>query len=178
MRISSGCPSGEYPTLHLKGDYLAMVTLGFGQIVRILLNNLDRPINITNGPNGIVAIDAPRILGVSFDSLEMSYVLLWVVAVAVIVIVSRVVRSSMGRAWSAIREDPVAASCMGVDVARYRVAAFVWGAALAGLAGALFASWQRAIFPQNFQCRRLSVYCMVVLGGLRSLPVLCLGFRC
>jgi branched-chain amino acid transport system permease protein len=164
------------PTLHLKGDYLAMVTLGFGQIIRILLNNLDRPINITNGPNGIVAIDAPRILGVSFDSLEMSYVFIWVVAVAVVVIASRVVRSSIGRAWSAIREDPVAASCMGVNVARYRVAAFVWGAALAGLAGALFASWQRAIFPQNFTMQEtITVYCMVVLGGLRSLPGIMLG---
>ena len=164
------------PTLHLKGDYLAMVTLGFGQIVRILLNNLDRPINITNGPNGIVAIDAPRILGISFDSLEMSYVLIWIAAVAVIVIVSRVVRSSVGRAWSAIREDPVAASCMGVDVARYRVAAFLWGAALAGLAGALFASWQRAVFPQNFTMQEtITVYCMVVLGGLRSLPGIMLG---
>jgi len=164
------------PTLHLKGDYLAMVTLGFGQIIRILLNNLDRPINITNGPNGIVAIDAPRILGVSVDSLEMSYAFIWIVAVAAVVIVSRVVRSSVGRAWSAIREDPVAASCMGVDVARYRVAAFVWGAALAGLAGALFASWQRAIFPQNFTMQEtITVYCMVVLGGLRSLPGIMLG---
>ena len=164
------------PTLHLKGDYLAMVTLGFGQIIRILLNNLDRPINITNGPNGIVAIDAPRILGVSFDSLEMSYAFIWIVAVAAVVIVSRVVRSSVGRAWSAIREDPVAASCMGVDVARYRVAAFVWGAALAGLAGALFASWQRAIFPQNFTMQEtITVYCMVVLGGLRSLSGIMLG---
>ena len=164
------------PTLHLKGDYLAMVTLGFGQIIRILLNNLDRPINITNGPNGIVAIDSPRILGVSFDSLEMSYAFIWVVAVAAVVIVSRVVRSSVGRAWSSIREDPVAASCMGVDVAKYRVAAFVWGAALAGLAGALFASWQRAIFPQNFTMQEtITVYCMVVLGGLRSLPGIMLG---
>ena len=164
------------PTLHLKGDYLAMVTLGFGQIIRILLNNLDRPINITNGPNGIVAIDTPRIFGVSFDSLQTSYVFIWIVAVAVVVIVSRVVRSSMGRAWSAIREDPVAASCMGVDIARYRVAAFVWGAALAGLAGALFASWQRAIFPQNFTMQEtITVYCMVVLGGLRSVPGIMLG---
>jgi len=164
------------PTLHLKGDYLAMVTLGFGQIIRILLNNLDRPINITNGPNGIVAIDAPRILGVSFDSLEMSYVFIWIVAVAVVVIVSRVVRSSVGGAWSAIREDPVAAACMGVDVDRYRVAAFVWGAALAGLAGALFASWQQAVFPQNFTMQEtITVYCMVVLGGLRSLPGIMLG---
>ena len=164
------------PTLHLKGDYLAMVTLGFGQIVRILMNNLDRPINITNGPNGIVAIDPPRILGVTFDSLEMSYALLWIVAAIVVVIVSRVVRSSVGRAWSAIREDPVAASCMGVDVAKYRVSAFVWGAALAGLAGVLFASWQRAIFPQNFTMQEtITVYCMVVLGGLRSLPGLMLG---
>lgn len=164
------------PTLHLKGDYLAMVTLGFGQIIRILLNNLDRPINITNGPNGIVAIDAPRILGISFDSLKMSYVLIWVIAVAVVVVVSRVVRSSVGRAWSAIREDQVAAACMGVDAARYRVAAFVWGAALAGLAGALFASWQRAVFPQNFTMQEtITVYCMVVLGGLRSLPGIMLG---
>ena len=106
----------------------------------------------------------------------MSYALLWIVAAIVVVIVSRVVRSSVGRAWSAIREDPVAASCMGVDVAKYRVSAFVWGAALAGLAGVLFASWQRAIFPQNFTMQEtITVYCMVVLGDYGAFPALCWG---
>ena len=164
------------PTLHLKGDYLAMVTLGFGQIIYILLNNLDRPFNITNGPNGIVAVDAPRIFGINFNSLGMSYILLWVITVIVFIVVSRVVRSNTGRAWSSIREDPIAAACMGINVARYRVTAFVWGAALAGLAGALFASWQGAVFPKNFTMQEtITVYCMVVLGGLRSLLGIILG---
>ncbi len=164
------------PTLHLRGDYLAMVTLGFGQIVRILLNNLDRPVNITNGPNGIIGVDPPRILGVSFASLELSYVLVCVVAVLAAVMVSRVTRSKIGRAWAAIREDEVAAACMGVDVARYRVMAFSWGAGLAGLAGALFASWQGAVFPQNFtMTETIAVYCMLILGGMRSLPGMLVG---
>ncbi len=164
------------PTLHLRGDYLAMVTLGFGQIVRILLNNLDRPVNITNGPNGIVGIDPPSILGVSFAPLEMSYCLIWAFAVGSVLVTSRLLRSGIGRAWAALREDEVAAGCMGVDVARYRVMAFLWGAGLAGLAGALFASWQGAVFPQNFtMAETITVYCMIILGGMRSLPGLVAG---
>jgi branched-chain amino acid transport system permease protein len=164
------------PTLHIRGDYLAMVTLGFAQIVRILLNNLDRPVNITNGPNGIVAIDPPRLFGQSFMSLEASYSLIWVVAAAAVIAVGRVLRSGIGRAWAALREDEVAAACMGVNVLRYRTMAFLWGAALAGLAGALFASWQGAIFPQNFTtAETIAVYCMVIMGGMRSLPGLAAG---
>lgn len=164
------------PTLHLRGDYLAMVTLGFGQIVRILLNNLDRPVNITNGPNGIVGIDPPRLFGLSFASLEMSYCLIWAFAVGAAIVTTRIVRSGIGRAWAALREDAVAAGCMGVDVARYRVMAFLWGAGLAGLAGALFASWQGAVFPQNFtMAETITVYCMIILGGMRSLPGLVAG---
>jgi len=164
------------PTLHLRGDYLAMVTLGFGQIVRILLNNLDRPVNITNGPNGIVGIDPPRFFGLSLASLEASYCLIWAFALGAAVVTGRVLRSGIGRAWAAVREDEVAAGCMGVDVARYRVTAFMWGAGLAGLAGALFASWQGAVFPQNFtMTETITVYCMIILGGLRSLPGLVAG---
>lgn len=164
------------PTLHLRGDYLAMVTLGFGQIVRIFLNNLDRPVNITNGPNGIVGIDPPRLFGLSFASLEMSYCLIWAFAVGAAIVTSRILRSGIGRAWAALREDEVAAGCMGVDVARYRVMAFLWGAGLAGLAGALFASWQGAVFPQNFtMAETITVYCMIILGGMRSLPGLVAG---
>ena len=164
------------PTLRLHGDYLAMVTLGFGQIVRILLNNMDRPINITNGPNGIVAIDPPRIFGYTFASLESQYVLIWVVAVAVLIGVSRLAGSKIGRAWNALRENEVAAACMGVDVKGYRIAAFAGAAAIAGLAGALFASWQRAVFPQNFtMTETITLYCMIVLGGVRSVPGIMLG---
>ena len=164
------------PTLRLHGDYLAMVTLGFGQIVRILLNNLDRPINITNGPNGIVAIDPPRILGMTLFSLESSYVLIWVIAAAVAVGVGLLARSRAGRAWNALREDVTAASCMGVDVRRYRVTAALSSAAIAGLAGAVFASWQGAVFPANFtMAETISLYCMIILGGTRSIPGIMLG---
>ena len=164
------------PTLHLRGDYLAMVTLGFGQIVRILLNNLDRPVNITNGPNGIVGIDPPDMFGMRLASLEASYCLIWAFAVGAAVVTGRILRSGIGRAWAALREDEVAAGCMGVDVPRYRVMAFLWGAGLAGLAGALFASWQGAVFPQNFtMAETITVYCMIILGGLCSLPGLVMG---
>ena len=164
------------PTLRLHGDYLAMVTLGFGQIVRILLNNMDRPINITNGPNGLVAIDPPRIFGYTFASLESQYVLIWLFAIAVLIGVSRLAGSKIGRAWNALRENDTAAACMGVNVKGYRIAAFVGAAAIAGLAGALFASWQRAVFPQNFtMTETITLYCMIVLGGVRSVPGIMLG---
>lgn len=164
------------PTLRLHGDYLAMVTLGFGQIVKILLNNMDRPINITNGPNGIVAVDPPRILGIAFASLESQYVFIWLFAIAVLVGVSRLAGSKIGRAWNALRENETAAACMGVNIKRYRVSAFVGAAAIAGLAGALFASWQGAVFPQNFTMNETIVlYCMIVLGGTRSIPGIMLG---
>ena len=94
------------PTLRLHGDYLAMVTLGFGQIVRILLNNLDRPFNLTNGPNGIVRIDPPRILGTALFSMESSYVLVWVLAAAVAVVVGTLARSRTGRALNARAKTP------------------------------------------------------------------------
>ena len=164
------------PTLRLHGDYLAMVTLGFGQIIRILLNNLDRPINITNGPNGIVAIDPPRIFGYTFATLESQYVLIWVFTIAVLIGVSRLAGSKIGRAWNALRENEIAAACMGVNVKGYRIAAFAGAAAIAGLAGALFASWQRAVFPQNFtMTETITLYCMIVLGGVRSIPGIMLG---
>lgn len=164
------------PTLRLHGDYLAMVTLGFGQIVKILLNNMDRPINITNGPNGIVAVDPPRIFGLSFASMESQYVFIWVFAIGVIIGVSHLAGSRVGRAWNALRENETAAACMGVDVKRYRVSAFVGAAGIAGLAGALFASWQGAVFPQNFTMNEtIALYCMIVLGGARSMPGIMLG---
>ena len=164
------------PTLRLHGDYMAMVTLGFGQIVRILLNNMDRPINITNGPNGIVAIDPPRILGFTLSSLESSYILIWVLALIILAGIARIIGSKTGRAWNALREDETAAACMGVNVRRYRVSAFVTAAAIAGLAGALFASWQGAVFPQNFtMSETIALYCMAILGGIRSIPGIMLG---
>ncbi|MGI6517414.1 MAG: ATP-binding cassette domain-containing protein [Bacillota bacterium] len=164
------------PTLRLHGDYLAMVTLGFGQIVRILLNNMDRPINITNGPNGIVAIDPPRIFGFTLGSMEAQYVFIWIFAAAVLIGISRLAGSRVGRAWNALRENETAAECMGVNVRRYRVSAFAGAAAIAGLAGALFASWQSAVFPQNFtMSETIAVYCMLVLGGARSVPGIMLG---
>ena len=164
------------PTLRLHGDYLAMVTLGFGQIVRILLNNMDRPINITGGPNGIVAIDPPHIFGSSLASMESQYILIWIFAAAVLIGVSRLAGSKVGRAWNALRENETAAECMGVNVRKYRVSAFAGAAAIAGLAGALFASWQGAVFPQNFtMSETIALYCMLVLGGTRSVPGIMLG---
>ncbi|HNY67888.1 MAG TPA: branched-chain amino acid ABC transporter ATP-binding protein/permease, partial [Bacillota bacterium] len=123
-----------------------------------------------------VAIDPPRILGFTFSSLESSYILIWVFALIILAGIARIVGSKTGRAWNALREDETAAACMGVNVRRYRVSAFVTAAAIAGFAGALFASWQGAVFPQNFtMSETIALYCMAILGGIRSIPGIMLG---
>ena len=154
------------PTLRLRGDYLAIVTLGFAEIVRILLQNLDRPINITNGPNGIIQVDPISLGNVVFDNPTANYYLILAFAVAAYAVYGVLERSAAGLRWRALKDDPVAAESFGVDVARYRVLAFSVGAAYAATAGVLFASWQGAVFPQNFTLGELiTLYCMVILGG-------------
>lgn len=164
------------PTLRLRGDYLAIVTLSFGEIVRILFNNLDRPVNITNGPNGIVGVDPPTFFGFQVWDLVGRYYLVWLLALGVLVAVRRLERARTGRAWNAIRDDATAAGTLGIHVNRYKLLAFIWGAGVAGLAGANFAAWQGAVFPQNFGMAELvTVYCMVVLGGAGNATGAALG---
>jgi branched-chain amino acid transport system permease protein len=153
------------PVLRLRGDYLAIVTLGFGEIFRITLNNLGP---LTNGPNGIANVDHPAWFGRDFGvSVRPYYWLTWLLAFAVIAAMRRLERSRTGRAWMAIREDELAAGAQGIHVAAYKLRAVVLGAALAGVCGALFASKQGHVAPESFSfTESVTILAMVVLGGM------------
>ena len=146
------------PTLRVRGDYLAIVTLGFGEITYILLINLDRPIDITGGPSGIVGIDPPSLFGYALrDNWQYYYLFLLLLGLAVMI--SRRLRDSrIGWAWQAIREDELAAQAMGINTTAAKLQAFAIGASFAGAAGALLASWQRSVFPDNFCSPNLSTF--------------------
>ena len=155
------------PTLKLRGDYLAIVTLGFGEIIRIFMNNLNAPVNITNGPQGINLIDPIRVFGVSLAGEEGSkatvfignfsmpsvnaYYFLFLFLCGVIVFVTvRLQHSRLGRAWVAIREDEIAAKAMGINTRNIKLLAFSMGASFAGVAGAMFAAFQGFVSPESF----------------------------
>jgi len=168
------------PSLRLRGDYLAIVTLGFGQIASLLFLNLDRvelpflglagPLNITGGPNGIINIDDISIFGLTLETPAACYELILFFVALAFLAVYHLDRSRIGRAWRAIREDELAAQAMGVDTRRLKLLAFAVGAAIAGAAGVLFAGWQGSIFPPNFDVSVLIIlYAMVVLGGVGSI---------
>jgi branched-chain amino acid transport system permease protein len=175
------------PTLKLRGDYLAIVTLGFGEIVRIFLNNLSRPVNITNGPQGITGIDPFKLDGFSFGAyesflgLELSgpikyYYLLLAVALGVIVINLRLQNSRIGRAWEAIREDEIAARAMGINTRDLKLLAFAMGASFGGVAGGMFSAMQAFISPESFVLvESIMVVSMVVLGGMGNIWGVILG---
>jgi branched-chain amino acid transport system permease protein len=175
------------PTLKLRGDYLAIVTLGFGEIVRIFLNNLARPVNITNGPQGISGIDPFTLGGVSFAKSQSVmgvlingpmkyYWLLLVVMVAVIAINLRLQNSRIGRAWEAVREDETAARAMGIDTTQIKLLAFAMGASFGGVAGGMFAAIQGFISPESFVLvESIMVVAMVVLGGMGNIWGVILG---
>jgi len=157
-------------SLRLKGDYLAIVTLAFAQIIRLLLLNLDRPINITGGPNGLVDLDYARIFGFTFRTVTQYYYLIMFWVLLVILASYRLKRSRLGRGWEAIREDELAASAMGVNTSWMKLLAFGIGAGIAGGTGAIFASWQGGVFPNNFDFPQLvTVYCMLILGGVGNI---------
>ncbi|MBI4292319.1 MAG: ABC transporter ATP-binding protein [Betaproteobacteria bacterium] len=175
------------PTLKLRGDYLAIVTLGFGEIVRIILNNLSQPINITNGPQGISRIDPIRIggidlsktetfLGLAFSGPGKYYYLLLAVMLAVIFISVRLQNSRIGRAWEAIREDEIAARSMGINTTRIKLLAFAMGASFGGVAGGMFSAIQGFISPESFVLvESIMVLSMVVLGGMGNVWGVVLG---
>jgi branched-chain amino acid transport system permease protein len=162
------------PTLRLRGDYLAIVTLGFGEMIRIILNNWDR---VTRGPNGLIGIEAPS-LGKKFvfsQPIHYYYLILLIVILTVFV-VNRLNHSRIGRAWIAIREDEVAAEAMGIDTTRMKLLAFALGAMWAGLGGVFFASKMSFISPESFTFfESVIILCMVVLGGMGSIPGVILG---
>ncbi|HKW38324.1 MAG TPA: ABC transporter ATP-binding protein [Burkholderiales bacterium] len=175
------------PTLKLRGDYLAIVTLGFGEIVRIFLNNLSRPVNITNGPQGIARIDPLRLDGIDFSKsdhflgLDFSgpikyYYFLLLVLLAVVFICLRLQNSRIGRAWEAIREDEVAARAMGIDTTRLKLLAFAMGATFGGVAGGMFSAIQGFVSPESFVLvESIMVVSMVVLGGMGNVWGVILG---
>jgi len=161
------------PALRLKGDYLAIVTLGFGEIVRLVLNNWD---SLTNGPNGISGIAAPRLFGLSLGGLNRFYYLTLLSVILTYTVVSRIRLSKIGRAWIAIREDEVCASAMGINTTAYKLYALAFGSLWAGLAGGLFAAKMQFVSPESFTfMESVLVLCMVILGGLGSLPGVALG---
>ena len=174
------------PTLKLRGDYLAIVTLGFGEIVRIFLNNLSRPVNITSGPQGIARIDPfidgfsfarpQTIAGLQFSGPVKYYYLLLAVMLAVILINLRLQNSRIGRAWEAIREDEVAARAMGIHTRNLKLLAFAMGASFGGVAGGMFAAIQAFISPESFVLvESIMVVSMVVLGGMGNIWGVILG---
>jgi branched-chain amino acid transport system permease protein len=175
------------PTLKLRGDYLAIVTLGFGEIVRICLNNLAQPVNITRGPQGIAQIDPFRaggfdfsttdtVLGVAITGPMKYYWLLAAVAVVVIVINIRLQNSRIGRAWEAVREDEIAARAMGIDTTAVKLLAFAMGASFGGIAGGMFAAIQGFISPESFVLvESVLIVSMVVLGGMGNIWGVILG---
>ena len=175
------------PTLKLRGDYLAIVTLGFGEIVRIFLNNLSRPVNITNGPQGIARIDPFALGGLDFSRTETYlglvfsgpvkyYYLLLLVLLAVIFVNVRLQNSRIGRAWEAVREDEVAARAMGIDTRNIKLLAFAMGASFGGVAGGMFSAIQGFISPESFVLvESIMVLSMVVLGGMGNIWGVILG---
>lgn len=175
------------PTLRLRGDYLAIVTLGFGEIIRVFLNNLDHPVNITNGPKGIGQIDSIKFFGFDlgkklnvfgFDMapVTMYYYLFLVLVVVSVVICHRIEFSRIGRAWMAIREDEIAAKAMGINTRNMKLLAFGMGATFGGVSGAMFAAFQGFISPESFSLMEsVMIVAMVVLGGLGHLPGVILG---
>ena len=176
------------PVLRLRGDYLAVVTLGFAEVVRALVNNLDKPINLTNGPRGISPITKPplffepvlNVLGIHMSPAQLYplyfYFLVLLLACVIIVVTRRLEDSRIGRAWKAIREDEIAASAMGIPVVRMKLLGFAVGASFASAIGVLFAAKQVFINPESFTfMESIGVLAMVILGGMGSVPGAILG---
>jgi len=175
------------PTLRLRGDYLAIVTLGFGEIIRIFLNNLDAPVNITNGPQGINNIDpvsiggfsfyqTHRLFDVNFSSVYNYYYLFLALTTLVIFVSMRLQDSRIGRAWAAVREDEVAAKAMGINTRNIKLLAFAMGASFGGVSGGLFSAFQGFISPESFTLiASIMILCMVVLGGMGNIAGVVLG---
>lgn len=175
------------PVLKLRGDYLAIVTLGFGEIIRVFMNNLEHPVNITNGPRGLDRIDSMTLFGFDFGkavtigdfripSVTLYYWLFLVLVVFSVVICYRLERSRIGRAWMAIREDEIAAKAMGINTRNMKLLAFAMGATFGGVSGAMFAAFQGFVSPESFSLMEsIMIVAMVVLGGIGHLPGVILG---
>jgi branched-chain amino acid transport system permease protein len=163
------------PIIHLRGDYLCIVTIGMGEIVRLALIN--NPFSLTGGSNGVVGIDNPS-LG-SFIVIDTSfefYWLTWIVVALSIFGLVRLQNSRIGRAWNCIREDEIAAEASGIDVRLYKLLAFVLGAGLAGVAGNIYASKMMVVSPHSFTFMESALlFCIVLIGGMGSIPGVVIG---
>lgn len=158
-----------YPVLRLRGDYLAIVTLGFGEIIRLILENWN---DFSFGPSGIANIPRPGFFGIKM-SLEQSSIFIYFLLIALVIftifVVNRLKDSRIGRAWIALREDEVACQAMGVDRTKTKLTAFALGATWAGMAGVMFAAKTTFINPASFTIwESINVLCIVVLGGMGS----------
>lgn len=175
------------PVLRLRGDYLAIVTLGFGEMIRVIANNLDKPINLTNGSQGLFNVGRPPVPPFLFDSLtfagqmagiplnnitplsqQLLFYLIGIAIVALIIVIAqRLDNSPIGRAWTAIREDEVAAIAMGVPLVRMKLMAFAMGASFAGAIGVLYGAKQTFVSPESFSLiQSISILAMVIVGGI------------
>ncbi len=185
-----------FPVLRLRGDYLAIVTLGFGEVIRVLANNLDKPINLTNGPQGITPIQRPPLPEFLTNPALLATLSQWagrpinandiygfffyflglLILGVTIIIARRLDRSKLGRSWTAIREDDVAAVAMGVPLRRTKLTAFAIGAAFSGAMGVLYAANRTFVSPETFSLTAsISILVMVILGGLGSIPGVVMG---
>jgi len=170
------------PTLRLRGDYLAIVTLGFGEIVPEVItnlgpnNSLGLP-NITNGTNALFGIDQPQLGPLHFSTDQLPWYYLGLATLIVIItIATRLENSRLGRAWVAMREDELAASCMGINLTRTKLSAFAMGAFFSGLAGMINGSRLQTITPDAFKFDvSITILTMVVLGGMGSIPGVLIG---
>jgi branched-chain amino acid transport system permease protein len=175
------------PTLKLRGDYLAIVTLGFGEIIRVFMNNLDHPVNITNGPKGLSQIDpisfgsfsfakALHVGDFSINPVTLYYWVFLLLVLVAVVLSQRIETSRIGRAWMAIREDELAAKATGINTRNMKLLAFAMGASFGGVSGALFAAFQGFVSPESFSLMEsVMIVAMVVLGGLGHWPGVVVG---
>ena len=175
------------PTLKLRGDYLAIVTLGFGEIIRVFLNNLDAPVNVTNGPKGLAQIDdisifganlgqTQHLFGMELPKVTNYYYFFLAIVIFGVLICYRLERSRIGRAWMAIREDEIAAKAMGINTRNLKLLAFGMGATFGGVSGVLFASFQGFVSPESFALQEsVMIVAMVVLGGIGHIPGVIVG---
>ena len=183
------------PVLRVRGDYLAVITLGCGEIIRQLANNLDKPLNLTNGPQGITPIQRPtlpkellaffnklfeplvghEVTGNQFYNI-MFYLIAVIVVVAVIIVTARLDDSKIGRAWAAIREDELAAQAMGIPANKLKLGAFAVGASFAGAMGVLFAASRTFVSPESFTfLPSVGVLTIVILGEIGSISGVIIG---
>ncbi|WP_420850352.1 branched-chain amino acid ABC transporter permease [Peribacillus alkalitolerans] len=164
------------PVLRVKGDYLAIVTLGFGEIIRIVFNNLDRPVNITGGAMGIPSVTPPNLFGIDFLYPSQFYYIVLVIMIFTIFTVRRFEHSKLGRSWKAVRENEIAAQSMGVPLVKTKLIAFAIGASFSGMMGVVFAAKQTFVDPTSFTLlESITILVMVILGGMGSVPGVILG---